>query len=104
MVMIFVMRSELDIVVVCQLQLLTDVLFPSRVQSHQLREEVSPHRALREVRNMEWLSVVVSFHSAAGSLNVLAVVLEHTVYLVVLLGNALPVSQDESQVQDCTNS
>lgn len=78
------MRSELDVIVVGQLKLLTDVLSPGRVKGNHIRREVSAHNTFREVRSVEVLSVVIALHASAGALHVLAVVQQNLVKLLVV--------------------
>ena len=90
------------VVVVGQLQLFSDVLFPGRVEGYQGGVEVSAHNAFREVGGVEHLAIVVAFHPSAGSLYILAVVHKDIVDLALLVGNGLPVVEHSSPVHDST--
>lgn len=94
--------SELDVVVVGQLQFLADVLPPGGVQSHQLREEVSSHHALGETGSVEGLLVVVALHSPTRPLHILAVVHQHSVDLSVVVRDDLPVVDHSRPVEHCS--
>lgn len=98
------MRSELDVVVVGQLELLTDVLPPGWVEGNHVGREVSAHNTFREVWSVEALTVVVAFHTSASALHILAVVQQHLVYLLVVLRNSLPVGNHCTPVKDGSQS
>lgn len=86
------------------MKLLSDVLFPGRVESYQIWEEMSPHGPLNHVGTMEVLSVMVSFHSSAGALDVLTVVLKDSVELFILIRDAFPVDDHCCPIEDSSKS
>lgn len=85
------LKSELHIVVVSQLQLLTDVLLPGGVQSHVVWLELGFHGTLDNVSSGKGLLVEISFHSAAVTLEIFSVAQENLVDFSVLLGNDFPI-------------
>lgn len=86
--------------VVGQLQLLSDVLLPGRVEGHQFWEEVGSHGSFNHVGVVEHFLVVVTFHPSAGSLHVLAVVQQNLVQLFVFVRDLLPVVNHSCPVEN----
>lgn len=83
-----------------ELQLLANVLPPGGIEGDQFGEEVGPHWSFDHVGVVERLLVVVAFHSATGSFNILAQVHQDLIDLCILVGNLLPVQQDATEVDD----
>ena len=83
-----------------QLQLFSDVLLPSGIEGHQLREEVSSHGSFNHVGIVEWLLAVIALHATAGAFHVLAVVDKHLVQLLVFVADLFPVVDDGRPVDD----
>lgn len=64
---------------------------------------MATHLSLGEVGDVECFAIVISFHSSAGSLDVLAVSCQDIVDLGVVIRNAFPVPDDSSPVENSTN-
>ena len=93
------LRSEFNVVQVCQLQLLADVLSPSWVESHQIWEEVRTHWAFNHVGWVKHFLAVIAFHSAACTLHILAIVLQNFVNLLIFIWNLFPIPDHCSPVE-----
>jgi hypothetical protein len=65
---------------------------------------VSTHVGFWEVGGVEGLAIMISFHSAAGSLDVLAVGHQHIVDFRVLIGDSFPVVDDGGPVKGKSES
>jgi len=86
--------------VVGELQFFANVLFPGGIEGHQFWEEVGSHGSFDHVGIVEGFFVVVAFHPAAGPFDILAVVHQHLIQFLVLVGDLLPVVNDSSRVDD----
>lgn len=82
------------------MQFLADVLPPGGIEGYQFGEEVGAHGSFDHVGVVERLLVVVAFHSAAGSFNILSQVHQDLVELCILVGDLLPVHEDTTEVDD----
>ena len=65
---------------------------------------MSTHDAFREVGSVESLTVMIAFHSAAGSFDVFAIGHQHIVNFGVIIGNAFPVVKNCSPVEESSDS
>jgi len=66
-----------------ELELFTNVLLPSGIQSDKFGEEVSSHWPFDHVGVMQKMLVMISFHSAASSFNIFAVILKNLIQLFI---------------------
>lgn len=83
-----------------ELQFLPDVLPPGGVEGDQFREEVGPHGSFNHVGVVEGLLVVIAFHPAASSFNILAQVHQDLIELGILIRDLLPIHEDATEVDD----
>ena len=98
--MVIYWLSESHIVVIGQLKLFSDVLSPSWVQGDEFGEEMSSHGAFDHVWAVERFLIMISFHSSAGSLNVLSVLGQNCIKFLVFIGDSFPIVDDWSPIDE----
>lgn len=98
------MSSELNVMVVCQLKLFSDILFPGGVKSHHLWIKMTPHWCFNHVDVMECLSVMVTLHSSASTLNILSIGQKNIINFFILIRNSFPIVEKTSPEEDKSKS